>query len=143
LPATKPAFRSAFKERRCFIPAGGWYEWKAAPADGKSKPLKQPFYIARRDGVPLTFAGLWERWKQGDQVLLSCTIVTTDASAGTRELHDRMPLVLDETGREIWLAGGTPRPPENIDDVVRFYPVSPRMNKPVFNAPECIEALAA
>ncbi|MGO9473515.1 MAG: SOS response-associated peptidase [Rhodomicrobium sp.] len=146
--ATKPAFRSAFKERRCFIPAGGWYEWKTAPADGKGRALKQPFYITRQDGVPLTFAGLWERWKPKDEavkgkVLLSCTIVTTDASDGTRDLHSRMPLVLDEAGREIWLAGGTPRPPENIDELVRFYPVSPRMNKPAFNAPECIEALAA
>jgi hypothetical protein len=54
-----------------------------------------------------------------------------------------MPLVLDAAGMEAWLAGGMPQVPENIDDVLKFYPVSTRMNKPAFNAPECIEALAA
>jgi putative SOS response-associated peptidase YedK len=56
--AEKPAFRAAFKTRRCLIPASGWYEWKTLPGLSKSKPLKQPFYITRADGVPLTFAGL-------------------------------------------------------------------------------------
>ncbi len=58
----KPAFRSAFKARRCLIPASGYFEWKAMPGPIASKPLKQPFYISRTDGVALTFAGLWERW---------------------------------------------------------------------------------
>ena len=140
--ATKPAFRSAFKDRRCLIPASGWYEWKTLPAEGKGKPVKQPFYITRRDGLPLTFAGLWERWKQKDG-LLTCTILTTEASNGTRELHDRMPLVLDAVGTNAWLAGELPRRAEDIDDILKFYPVSPRMNKPAHNTPDCIEPLAA
>ena len=95
--AEKPAFRSAFLSRRCLIPASGYFEWAAMAAPDKPKPLKQPFYITRRDGVPLTFAGLWERWKDG---LLSFTILTTEAGDATRHLHGRMPLLLDTPGIE-------------------------------------------
>jgi putative SOS response-associated peptidase YedK len=90
--ATKPAFRSAWKERRCLIPASGFYEWRAVEVPGKSKPAKMPFYISRKDGVPLTVAGLWERW--GKDKLLSCTILTTEAADGIRDLHNRMPVML-------------------------------------------------
>ena len=59
--ATKPLFRGAWKERRCFVPASGFYEWKTLPTgETKSRSFKQPFYISRKDGLPLTFAGLWE-----------------------------------------------------------------------------------
>ncbi|MGA7323031.1 MAG: SOS response-associated peptidase [Rhodomicrobium sp.] len=139
--ATKPAFRSAFKERRCLIPASGWYEWKTVPAEGKGKPLKQPFHITSRNEQPLTLAGLWERWKEKDG-LLTCTILTTEASSGTRELHDRMPLLLDRGGIEGWLAGEPPRMAENVDDQLQFYAVSRRVNKPAHNTPDCVVAYA-
>ena len=74
--ATKPLFRGAWKSRRCLIPASGFYEWRALEVPGKAKPAKLPFYISRLDGLPLTFAGLWERWKDG---MLSCTILTCEA----------------------------------------------------------------
>ncbi|MGA7329637.1 MAG: SOS response-associated peptidase [Rhodomicrobium sp.] len=70
--ATKPSFRAAWNERRCLIPASGLYEWRAIEVPGQKKPTKMPFYIWRKDGLPLTFAGLWERW--GPDKLLSCTI---------------------------------------------------------------------
>ncbi len=60
--ATKSAFRSAFKERRCLIPASGWFEWKTVPAEGKGKPLKQPFYITRRDGLPSPTRTFFPPW---------------------------------------------------------------------------------
>jgi putative SOS response-associated peptidase YedK len=64
--ATKPLFRGAWKERRCLVPASGFYEWKMLPSSTtKSRTFKQPFYISRKDGLPLTFAGLWEKWKDG------------------------------------------------------------------------------
>src|SRR5262249_39036215 len=56
--AEKPAFRAAYKVRRCLIPASGWFEWKTVAAEGQARPLKQPFYVTRADGTPLTFAGL-------------------------------------------------------------------------------------
>ena len=138
--AGKPAFRAAFKDRRCLIPASGYFEWKAIANPGKGKPLKQPFYITRSDGVPLTFAGLWEKWKDG---LLSCAILTTDAGDVTRDIHGRMPLMLDQDGIEKWLGAGEPELSAAVDRSLQFHPVSPRMNKPSYNAPDCIEALVA
>ncbi len=138
--AEKPAFRSAFKARRCLIPASGYYEWKSMPGPLASKPLKQPFYITRADGVPFTFAGLWERWKDD---LLTCTILTTDAAESIHGLHNRMPVVLDTEGMSAWLGGGKPELAAQINANLKFFPVSPRMNKPTHNAPDCVEPLAA
>lgn len=137
--AEKPAFRSAFKERRCLIPASGYFEWKTLPGRTKSKPLKQPFYITRADGIPMAFAGLWERWKDN---VLSCTILTTDASDSIHDLHIRMPLVLDAHGMEAWLGGGKSVLGADTANL-KFHPVSPRMNKPAYNLPDCIEVLGA
>ena len=104
--ATKPVFRSAWKSRRCLIPASGFYEWREIVMPGKSKSAKQPFYVSRRDGLPLTFAGLWERW--GAENLLTCTILTTEPCNGIRDLHNRMPLMLARDGFEPWLSGSDP-----------------------------------
>ena len=136
--ATKPLFRGAWKARRCLIPASGFYEWRAVEVPGKAKPAKQPFYIARKDGLPLTFAGLWEKWKDG---MLSCTILTTEASDGIRDLHSRMPVMLAQAGFEPWLAGENPTIDPDLDTVVTVKPVSPKMNSPKYNLPDCIEAL--
>jgi putative SOS response-associated peptidase YedK len=138
--AEKPAFRSAFKSRRCLIPASGYFEWTAMPGPLASKPLKQPFYITRTDGVPFTFAGLWERWKDN---LLTCTILTTDAAESIHGLHNRMPVVLDADGMNAWLGGAKPELAANVNASLKFFPVSPRMNKPAYNAPDCVEALVA
>ncbi len=103
------------------------------------KPAKQPFYIRRKDGLPLTFAGLWERW--GPEGLLSCTILTTEAGGAIRELHDRMPVMLDTGGIEGWLGGGEPVVNSEIAGAVQLVAVSSKMNSPRYNEPGCIEAL--
>ncbi len=136
--ATKPLFRGAWKSRRCLIPALGFYEWRAVELPGKAKPAKQPFYISRRDGQPLTFAGLWEKWKDG---MLSCAILTCDASEGVRDLHSRMPVMLGKTSFGNWLSGEAPIIDPDLDAEVSVRPVSPKMNSPKYNAPDCIEAL--
>ena len=137
--ASKPLFRGAWKERRCFVPASGFYEWQALPSGTtKSRSFKQPFYISRKDGLPLTFAGLWEKWKDG---MLSFTILTTEACEGIHDLHTRTPMVLDEQGRKSWLDGHPPALASDLDTAIRFYPVSTRVNKPSYDAPDCIEAL--
>jgi len=89
--ADKPIFRDAFKRHRCIIPASGYYEWITKP-DGK-----QPYYINAADGTMLSFAGLWDRWRDlaTSEPVASCTIIVTDANALTRPIHDRMPVVLD------------------------------------------------
>lgn len=88
--ASKPAFRDAFRKRRCLIPADGYYEWKKLE-DG----AKQPYRITLGPEQPFSFAGLWERWEKGDKMIESCTIIVTDANKLTRYIHDRMPVILD------------------------------------------------
>lgn len=97
--AEKPSFRSAYRKRRCIVPADGFYEWAKRP-DGK-----QPDYIHASDGTPLAFAGLWERWSRPDdgESIDSFTIVTTAANDRVRALHDRMPVILAPEGLARWL----------------------------------------
>jgi putative SOS response-associated peptidase YedK len=97
--AEKPAYRDAFRHRRCLVLADGWYEWQVAPGG------KQPWFVRLRDPRPIAFAGLWERWKDpaGGELLESCTIVTTDASESIRRIHDRMPVVLAEQSWDRWM----------------------------------------
>ena len=85
----KPSFRRAFRERRCLIPADGFYEWK------RMNGGKQPYYIHMKEGRPFAFAGLWESWKEaGGPEIRSCTILTTKPNALAGEIHDRMPVIL-------------------------------------------------
>jgi putative SOS response-associated peptidase YedK len=99
--ATKPMFRDAFKSKRCLIPASGYYEWHDTP-DGK-----QPYYFTRRDGQPITFAGLWSNWrdKEAGNNLLSCTMVIVEPNDFVAEVHDRMPVILEAKEFEQWEFG--------------------------------------
>ena len=125
--ATKPMFRDAFKRHRCIIPASGYYEW-ITKVDGK-----QPFFISAVDGGALSFAGLWDRWKNPEtvEIVTSCTIIVTDANAFTRPIHDRMPVILDRTDFKAWLNGaaGAELLRPAADECVRVWPVSRRVNK--------------
>ncbi|MGE3620945.1 MAG: SOS response-associated peptidase [Acidimicrobiia bacterium] len=100
--AEKSAYRSAFRKRRCIVPADGFYEWKAVPG----QKAKQPYFIHRADGEPLAFAGLWEVWRGPDkdqEPLRSATIVTTSANQDMAPVHDRMPVVLPREAWSTWL----------------------------------------
>lgn len=105
--AVKPAFRGAFAKRRCIIPADGYYEWQAA-RDGTRTP-KQPFYIYRRDGGILAFAGIYELWRDAslppdDQAWLwTASIITTEATDEIGKIHDRTPMVICPRDRADWL----------------------------------------
>jgi putative SOS response-associated peptidase YedK len=139
--ADKPAFRDAFRQRRCLVAADGFYEWKRA--DGH----KQPYWIARRDRRPFAFAGLWERWQpaDGSAAITSCTIITTAADPRLRDVHDRMPAILPPEAYDAWLSAGTaaerlaallkPFPP----DAMVVQPVSSRVNNPRNDGPELLE----
>jgi putative SOS response-associated peptidase YedK len=87
--------------KRDMIPASGYYEWQDTP-DGK-----QPYYFTRRDGGPLTIAGLWDAWhdKQAGETVKSCAMVITDANKFVGEVHDRMPVILEADEFEPWLSG--------------------------------------
>jgi putative SOS response-associated peptidase YedK len=94
----KPAFRSAFNSRRCLIASDGFYEWKKN-VDG----TKQPYFIRLADGKPFAFAGIWERWERGDQILESCAIIVTSANALMAPIHDRMPVILSPDHYDAWM----------------------------------------
>lgn len=98
--ADKPAFRSAWKHgQRCLIPASRYFEWGVTPA-GKRK-----HEVRAANGDVLMMAGLHERWAAADQTIDSCTVVTVPANEAMRDLHGRMPLLLDARNAASWLDG--------------------------------------
>ncbi len=140
--AGKPAYRDAFKRRRCLVLADGWYEWQVAPGG------KQPWFIRMGDGRPIAFAGLWERWKDpaAESPLESCTIVTTDASESIRRIHDRMPALLAEQDWDRWLDpayADAARLSQMLgpfrSEALQAWPVSRLVNAPRNDGPKLIE----
>jgi putative SOS response-associated peptidase YedK len=141
--ATKPAFRNAFRYRRCVIPASGFYEWRRA---GKQK---EPYFVRLRSGKLMALAGLWEVWHGAEPPLLTTTIITTGANAMVAPIHDRMPVILSAAGVDQWLDHSTfdlpllttlmqPYPAEELE----AYRVSPLVNSPKNDVPECMAPLA-
>jgi putative SOS response-associated peptidase YedK len=122
----KPMFRDAFRRTRCLIPASGYYEWQDTP-DGK-----QPYYFTRRDGQPITIAGLWDAWRdrQAAETVKSCAMVITDANQFVAEVHDRMPVILEPEHFGPWLEGraGLEVLKPAANDVLQCWPVSRRVN---------------
>lgn len=141
--ASKPAFRAAFKARRCLIPADGFYEWRKAGA------RKQPYRLAMKDDRLFAFAGLWERWEgKASETLESFTIIVTDANDLVKAVYDRMPVILDPADYESWLDPVTPaeaaqkllRP--SPADAMKAYPIGTRINSPRNDDASVIEAQA-
>lgn len=139
--AEKPAFRQAFRRRRCVIAADGFYEWKTV-----AKGTKQPFHIHRADELPFVFAGLWERWEKGGEPVESCTIVTTDAPADLTAIHHRVPVILEADALQAWL--DTPEEEaDGLRDLLSALPegtlvadpVTTTVNKVSHDGPECLE----
>ena len=141
---TKPAYRNAFKHRRCLIPTEGFYEWKA------EEHGKTPYLIRRSDGAPFGMAGLWETWRDPDGAPLeSCTVIVTDANDLVRTLHDRMPVILAPEDYAAWLDPGNQdatgllrmlRPAEPAAWELRQ--VSRKVNSPRNDSPDLLEPVA-
>lgn len=135
----KPAFRNAFKRRRCLIPVDGFYEWKKID-DGKV-----PYFIHLADREPFAFAGLYEVHGSGEDRLASCTIITTTPNACMKPLHHRMPVILPEAVWGAWLAAAEPEAHLALlkpypDGAMEAYAVSRHVNRPTNDDPECIAA---
>jgi putative SOS response-associated peptidase YedK len=114
---TTPAFREAFRYRRCLIPADAFYEWQKLDAK-----TRQPFAIAMKDGTPYAFAGVWEKWKDraAGADLLTFAVITTDPNEVVQPMHDRMPVIIPGRDYDRWLQAGNPeRPP--VDLLRPFY----------------------
>ena len=135
--ADKPAFRSAYRQRRCLIPADAFYEWKAIAG------RKQPYCIRLRDEGPFGMAGLWEHWKAPDgQAVESCTIVTVDANALIAQLHDRMPLIVAPEDYDAWLTAESKELPHAVAaGDMRYHPVSPLVSNARNDVPACLDPI--
>lgn len=140
--AQKPAFRDAFRARRCIVPASGFYEW--ADLGG----YRQPYWIAPPDGAPFGIAGLWERWTDASGALLeSCALLTTGANARIAALHDRMPAILAPAQYAIWLdparelaeLAGLLAP--LASDALALRPVGTRVNRVENDDPTLLDAV--
>ena len=140
----KPSFRAAFKKRRCLIPADGFFEWKRGASP------KTPFYFTLCDESPFCLAGLWERWETPNELIESCTLLTTEANALVAGIHDRMPVILGPDDYDVWLDPGvssadrlrpllTPWPA----DAMKSRQVSTCVNRPLNDGPECIAAIGS
>lgn len=143
--AEKPAFRAAFRARRCLVPADGFFEWRATPRG------KRPYWVGLKGGMSdepptFAFAGLWERWTKASDgaPLESCTIVTTEANTLLRPIHERMPVIVAPADYESWLDPATPlqgalallRP--YPAEAMTLHPVSTRVNSVRFDDALCI-----
>ncbi len=146
----KPAFRSAFRSRRCLIPANGWFEWRRTGRTGRTGQSgggKQPFFLALEDGSPASFAALWEQWSRDGQHLETFTIVTTVASPALSDIHDRQPVVVDPDDYADWLGPDTPM--ETLREIIRtphdgpyeIRPVSDRVNRVSNDTPDILAPL--
>lgn len=137
--AEKPAFRKAFRYRRCLIAADGFYEWR------RMGSVKQPYYIGLEDGEPFAFAGIWEHWEGQGEMIDSCAIIVTQANELVAPIHDRMPVILDPADYEPWMDPEL-QDPERLKALLRpypaermrAYPVSTRVNNPKNDQPELV-----
>lgn len=159
--ADKPAFKEAFRKRRCLVVADGFYEWKRLQA------AKQPYFIFMEDRSPFAFAGLWERWKPGagqldkitgpgrpevtmsaDGRVESCSFLTTGPNELMETIHDRMPVIVPPEHWNTWLDPEIDDP-EALEELLlpypaekmRAHPVSTHVNNPGNDDPTCVEPL--
>ena len=140
----KPSFGSAFRRRRCLIPADGFYEWQRRPGH------KQPYFIRRPDDGPFAFAGLFESWNgppdaKDGPAWPTFTVITTEANALMRPIHDRMPVILNAHDFDLWLDPDVqdaallqPLLRPCPDEVLAADPVSTFVNSPTHDSPECV-----
>lgn len=138
----KPAFRQPFRQRRCAVPADGFYEWRTE--GGK----KRPFFFRLKEDEPFAFAAIWEEWQQPDGgAIPSFCLLTTEANAVLAPVHHRMPVMLDQAGVDRWLGAAAaeseatlapllrPFPPERMEAVA----VNPWVNRAGNEGPRCLE----
>ena len=150
--AVKPSFRRAFAQRRCLLPADGYYEWQTVPVSG-GRARKQPFFMCPRDGGVLAMAGLYELWRapdasagQPDSWRWTATIITTQATDDFGHLHDRMPMIVERGSWAHWLDPARTSPAA-LDGLMvpaasaglDMRPVSPAVNNVRNNGPGLIE----
>ncbi len=142
--AEKPAFKQSLARRRCILPADGWYEWKR---DGKAK---FPFYTTPKDGSSLAMAGLWSTWRDKSDpdapVLITCSVLTTDAVGPIADIHHRMPMLLTPADWAAWLdpdrtdVSELLHPPaDDVVEALELRPISDAVNSVRNNNPDLLK----
>lgn len=143
--AERPAYRAAFRHRRCLVPMDGFYEWTRHPDGGR-----QPWFLRVAGGGPFAVAGLWEHWSgSGGEEIHSCTLLTTAANAAVAPIHDRMPLIVEPRAYDRWMdtevgaddLAALCRSPERLR--IELQPVDRRVNSVRNDDPELIVAVGA
>lgn len=139
--ATKPMWRDAWRRQRCLIPATHWYEWM------EDVPVKRPHALSLPDGKGFMFAGLWSQWRGASDAepVVTCAILTRDASDSVRKVHERMPVILHPDGWTLWIQPGDSEP-RWVDDVLhahvvteaRAWEISRRINAPRNEGPDLL-----
>ena len=138
----KPSFKQLLKRRRCLIVADGFYEWKREGA------ARQPFRFQMKTKEPFAFAGLWDRWESNDEIIHSCTIITTNPNPLVQGIHDRMPVILTKEAEQMWLDRSIEDPAylkglltPYVEDEMERYPISSHVNSPKNDMKEIIHSL--
>ena len=138
--AGKPAFREAFRRRRCVLPASGFYEWAREGAG------KRPWFFASSVDTLLALAAIWNEWQDGRDggTVRGCAILTTESRGAVQRLHHRMPLLVDRDRLDAWLDGGSADPPD-MTPFTWSHPISARpasraVNSVSTEGPRCLEA---
>ena len=142
--AEKPSFRDAFRKRRCLVLADSFYEWKR-----HENGTKTPMRIRLKSNEVFAMAGIWERWKKGNDTIFTCTVITTSPNELMSDIHDRMPVILHKDDEQTWLNPKVqdfqllsqylqPFPQE----LMEAYEVSSLVNSPKNNQPQCIEKIS-
>ena len=141
--AEKPSFRAAFRYRRCLIVADGFYEWQRVESG------KQPHFFHLQNDQPFAFAGLWEHWESPqNEILETCTILTTEANEVLSPIHNRMPVMLHPEDYDRWLDPSLDTASKLLPllrpypaDEMASYPVSKLVNRASSDRSECIEPM--
>lgn len=138
--SAKPSFRNAFKRQRCVVPASGYFEWHQVDK------VKQPIYLTRNDEKPILFAGIWDCWQDPtDTIIESFSIVTTNVNASLAWIHDRMPVILDQSQYKDWIRCSEKEAQQMMlplaDDILKTTKVSTYVNSVRNIGEKCIEPI--
>lgn len=140
--AAKRTFAEAVRERRCLIPASGFYEWSKSPEGDRL-----PWFVSRADGEPLVLAGLWQDWERNGERLTTCAVVTTAANDTMGNVHTRMPVVIEPADWPLWLGeaghGAAVLMHAAPEEALRLYRVDREVNSNRASGPQLIEPAGA
>jgi len=137
----KPAFKGSFKRKRCLIVALGFYEWQ------KKDDKKYPFFIYLKERKLFGFAGIYDTWKSDqDEKINSCSILTTTANKSIKNIHNRMPVIIEQDSEERWLDNSSYNE-EQLKELLQpydsskisYHRVSKVVNSPQNNSPKCVK----